>query len=181
MDNKLVYKLLSNPQNFSQLLCECKVKLKDEDFTLLFRLIGQKKEYKNMFGNRFFPQKSKNLIYIKNSPLLYNNEKYKDDIAFCSENEMRYLIHLILFYIDKINYFCIKRDQFEKAVMCSQYEEAERVLKEIYDKVGYSFWYIEARLLLLEVTKVNTFLGDFLNELEISNDLSIIKTYILIL
>lgn len=181
MENKLVIELLSNIHDFSKLFCECKVKLKDEDFLLLFSLISQKREYRSMFGSRFFPQKVTNLIFLKNVPLLYNNEKYMEDIAFCNTYEMRYLINLVLFYKNKINYFCKMRDRFEKAVMYSRYEEAEFVLKEVFDKLGYSFWYIEARLLLSKVTGENTFLCALLNELELSNDLNVIKTYILIL
>lgn len=181
MNRKLLSRLFSNTNNFSMNLCECKVKLKNEDFFILFNLMSQKKEYKNVIGSRFFPQKVSDVIFYKPIPTLYYSEKYRDDISFCNKIELKYLVNLILYYRSKINVFCDMRDRFEKAIMYSEYLEAEDILAKILDVDGYSFWYIEAKLLLLEITKGSLASGEFCNDLLITDNNNLTKTYAYIL
>lgn len=64
VNRSLINKLFTTTTyKFSRLFCDCKVKLENEDFLSLFKLLSQKKQYKNLFNNRnFFPIKLKDII-----------------------------------------------------------------------------------------------------------------------
>lgn len=180
MDRKLISKKLNNDSNFFQSFCELKAKLKIKDYFVFLGFLSQKKQCKD-FINNLFPKKIENILSLKNVPLLYYSDIYKEDLNFCNERELYYFINLILFYKNRINSFCCMRDKFEKAIMYSRYEEAENVLTQIYNAVGYSFWYLEAKLLLIELTQGSLLSGEFCNQLDVSSDLRIIKEYAFII
>lgn len=177
MNKRLIDKLFSDNDRFNHHICECKVKLKNEEFLLLFGLMGQKRGYRHIFGNRLFPKEFREIIMYKTVPTLYNCERYQDDVIFCNVNELKYWGSLFIHYKNKLNFFCSMRDRFEKAVMSSNYAEAEEVLTQVYEKLGYSFWYIEAKLILLDITKGSLASGEFCNDIKVEDDNRIIKIY----
>lgn len=177
MNKGLINKLFLGGDSFKDNFCECKVKLKNEELLLMFGLMSQKKGYRKILGNRLFPVEYNEMIMYKTVPSLYNCGGYKDDIVFCNVNELKYNVSLFIHYKNKLNFFCSMRDRFEKAVMSSNYAEAEDVLQQVYEKIGYSFWYIEAKLILLDITKGSLASGEFCNDINVDDDNKLLKIY----
>jgi hypothetical protein len=59
----------------------------------------------------------------------------------------------LLNYADQISSFLLKAQEFEKAILLSDYNRGKSILDEIERNFGFSFWFIKNRLSLLQTSE----------------------------
>lgn len=135
------------------------------------------KYHKNRLANFYMVTDVKGLItealfpgFIEKRGFTYRNF-YKDIefmIAFLAANKKKILKFLSL------------KSEFEHHYLIGNYVDAEKALNSIYQITGLSFWYIEARMLLLNVMNYSEYCNFYLS---IRNDCddNMLKQYIRLL
>lgn len=73
-----------------------------------------------------------------------------------SEYKKTYIYNDILFYIayldvykERVKEFIAGRVEFENLYLNGKYKEAQTVLEQVCQSCGFSFWYMESKLMLL--------------------------------
>lgn len=73
--------------------------------------------------------------------------------------------------LSKIKLFTQKKEKFELNYLIANFIECEIILKELFDKLGYSWWLIEARIELIRASKEKQEKTNYINRLiKLSNN-----------
>lgn len=114
----------------------------------------------------------RNVRHRKTLSALYTNRNINNifsgafipSLTFCCSNsreniykDVLFLVKFLASYKDIICEFFNKKAQFEASYLCGNFQEAERLLSDIYNSTGISYWYIEMRLLLLNASDYDSY------------------------
>jgi hypothetical protein len=84
-----------------------------------------------------------------------------------TEGELMWCASVLSLYAQKLSSFVVMRDDYYRAYVNAEFEQAEKIIHEIQNMFGFSLWLLRNRLQLLQVTKglqaQKTFLEEFVS------------------
>lgn len=134
-------------QLVKQLRDNCNTFFKEEKhFEEDFRALMDSKLISPYFSNNLFPAE------------FAEYGKYENIIEFSGDMkyELRWMIYCCAYYSEYINFFVNKREQYDNYVLLNRYEEALKIVDEVEQRLGVSFWSIECKFFLYPKLKKNT-------------------------
>ncbi|MBE6786144.1 MAG: hypothetical protein E7538_07940 [Ruminococcaceae bacterium] len=131
--------------------------------------------YKDYFTKELFPTDIDNIITRDYIPLSFD---MREELDYYILNEILCFVSLFQCFNNELKCFVKLRNNFEYYLFSGQYENANKILLNIKEKFGFSFWLIESQLLLanfsMSVVQAESFYQNLKNE---CNDYYI-KSYI---
>lgn len=144
--NKCIISIINGQGNMELILSRIKKLGTEEDYEKIVNAIQRNARYRKMLSSLYTNQNVNDIFsaaFIPSLTLFSGNSKdniYKDVL---------FMVKFLLGYEKLISDFYVKKAQFEAAYLSGNLPDAARLLDEVYNATGISYWYIEMKLLLL--------------------------------
>lgn len=109
--------------------------------------IRNNQNYKDYFMRELFPSSINCIITPDCIPLSFNQSEITESNII---NEIKCFIAFFSCFNEQLKEYYLLRKEFENNFFCGRYDLSNNILKKIKDITGYSFWYIESKMLIAQ-------------------------------
>ena len=159
----------------NSLLPQIKRQYGDKGFKDAVTTILTNTNFRDYFFKELFPRTVEGIITEDCIPISFKDHEITERNII---NEILCIISLMCCFDERIRTFDSLRKKYEKALFCGNYQEADDALEEVKTIFGFSFWYIESKMLTIQYNHNQIDANKFYQEAKKGTNNSFIKTYI---